>query len=80
MPVYLRTFYYKKLVETRKKEHTEAEKAQKDEKFKNEIIPVILKEENNQEKEFKIDEHPRSGMKLEKLAYFYIIILFRFIF
>tara|TARA_B100001123_G_C15212755_1_gene987965 strand:+ start:123 stop:1316 length:1194 start_codon:yes stop_codon:yes gene_type:complete len=45
-----------------------AEKAQKDEKFKNEIIPVILKEENNQEKEFKIDEHPRSGMKLEKLA------------
>jgi acetyl-CoA C-acetyltransferase len=40
------------------------EKAQKDEKFKNEIIPVILNGKNK----LKIDEHPRAGMTLERLA------------
>tara|TARA_B100001123_G_C15121041_1_gene951373 strand:- start:120 stop:1118 length:999 start_codon:yes stop_codon:yes gene_type:complete len=34
------------------------EKAQKAENFKNEIVPI---------KEFKIDEHPRNGMTIEKL-------------
>jgi len=34
------------------------EKAQKDENFKNEIVPI---------KEFQIDEHPRNGMTIEKL-------------
>ena len=43
-----------------------AEKAQKEGKFKNEIIPIILKEKNN-ENLFEIDEHPRAGMTLEKL-------------
>ena len=42
------------------------EKAQKEGKFKNEIIPIILKEKNN-ENLFEIDEHPRAGMTLEKL-------------
>jgi len=41
-----------------------AEKAQKEEKFKNEIIPVIFKGKNKLE----IDEHPRMGMTLEKLT------------
>ena len=40
-----------------------AEKAQKDEKFKNEIIPAILNGKNKLE----IDEHPRAGMTLERL-------------
>jgi len=43
-----------------------AEKAQKENKFKNEIVPVIIKSKNNNEK-FKIDEHPRKGMTLERL-------------
>jgi len=41
-----------------------AEKAQKEEKFKNEIIPVILNGKNKLE----IDEHPRAGMTLERLT------------
>jgi len=41
-----------------------AEKAQKDGKFTNEIIPVIL---NNNNK-LKIDEHSRAGMTLERLT------------
>ena len=43
---------------------TKAEKAQKEGKFKNEIIPVILKSK----KKFEIDEHPRKGMTIERLA------------
>ena len=41
-----------------------AEKAQKDEKFKNEIIPAILNGKNKLD----IDEHPRAGMTLERLT------------
>ena len=41
-----------------------AEKAQKEGKFKNEIIPVIFNGENKLE----IDEHPRTGMTLERLT------------
>ena len=41
-----------------------AEKAQKEEKFKNEIIPAILNGKNKLE----IDEHPRAGMTLELLT------------
>jgi len=41
-----------------------AEKAQKEEKFKNEIVPVIFKGKNKLE----IDEHTRMGMTLEKLT------------
>ena len=40
------------------------EKAQKDGKFNDEIIPVIFKGENK----LKIDEHPRLGMTLERLT------------
>ena len=40
-----------------------AEKAQKEGKFENEIIPVICKGENK----LKIDEHLRAGMTLERL-------------
>jgi acetyl-CoA C-acetyltransferase len=39
------------------------EKAQKEEKFKSEIVPIIL--ENGK---FEIDEHPRKGMTLERLT------------
>ena len=41
-------------------------KHKKKENLKNEIIPIILKEKNN-ENLFEIDEHPRAGMTLEKL-------------
>ena len=43
-----------------------AEEAQKNGKFKNEIVPIInnLKISNNK---FEIDEHPRSGMTIERL-------------
>ena len=41
-----------------------AEKAQKDGKFTNEIIPVIVNNKN----QLKIDEHPRAGMTLERLS------------
>ena len=40
-----------------------AEKAQKEEKFKNEIIPAIFNGENK----LNTDEHPRAGMTLERL-------------
>ena len=40
-----------------------AEKAQKEEKFKNEIIPTIFNGENK----LNTDEHPRAGMTLERL-------------
>ena len=41
-----------------------AEKAQKEKKFKNEIVPAILNGKNILE----IDEHPRAGMTLEQLT------------
>ena len=41
-----------------------AEKAQKEGKFENEIIPVIREGENK----LKIDEHSRAGMTLERLT------------
>tara|TARA_Y100000590_G_scaffold140210_1_gene160766 strand:+ start:2411 stop:3592 length:1182 start_codon:yes stop_codon:yes gene_type:complete len=41
-----------------------AEKAQKEEKFKDEIIPTIFEGKNK----LNIDEHPRSGMTLERLS------------
>ena len=43
------------------------EKAQRDGKFENEIVPVIIKK-NGKESKFEIDEHPRSGMTLERLS------------
>ena len=43
------------------------EQAQKDGKFKNEIIPIILKSKNHDSK-FEVDEHSRSGMTIEKLT------------
>tara|TARA_B100001123_G_C15192381_1_gene979924 strand:- start:135 stop:1325 length:1191 start_codon:yes stop_codon:yes gene_type:complete len=44
-----------------------AEKAHKEEKFKNEIIPVVLKN-NKSHSRFEKDEHPRSGMTLDRLT------------
>lgn len=44
-----------------------AEKAQKDGKFKNEIVPIILQSKNADMK-FEVDEHSRAGMTMEKLA------------
>ncbi len=41
-----------------------AEKAQKEGKFEKEIVPVIFKAKNK----FDVDEHPREGMTIEKLA------------
>ena len=46
---------------------TKTEQAQKDGKFKNEIIPIILKSKNHDTK-FEVDEHSRSGMTIEKLT------------
>jgi len=43
---------------------SKAKKAQKEGKFKNEIVPIILNSEN---KKFEIDEHPRSDITLERL-------------
>ena len=43
-----------------------AEKAQEEGKFKNEIVPIVIRNKNN-DHEFEIDEHPRAGMTLEKL-------------
>ncbi len=40
------------------------EKAQKEEKFKNEIVPAIFNGKNK----LGIDEHPRAGMTLERLT------------
>ena len=45
---------------------TKVEKAQKEGKFKNEIVPVILKSKNG-DNQFEIDEHPRAGMTLDRL-------------
>ena len=44
-----------------------AEKAQKEGKFKNEIVPVFLKSKNG-DKKFEVDEHPRAGMTMERLT------------
>ena len=44
-----------------------AEKAQKEGKFKTEIVPVILKSKKKINK-FEIDEHPRVGMTMERLT------------
>ena len=46
---------------------TKAEKAQKDGKFKNEIVPVVLKSKKG-DSIFEVDEHPRAGMAMETLA------------
>ena len=43
------------------------EKAQRAGKFKNEIIPVVLKSKNGDNK-FEVDEHPRAGMTMEQLT------------
>jgi len=45
---------------------TKTEKAQKDGKFKNEIIPIVLKSKKGNTI-FNVDEHPRGGMTLETL-------------
>ena len=42
------------------------EKAQKDGKFNDEIIPIILKSKDKNKK-FSVDEHPREKMTLERL-------------
>ena len=44
-----------------------AELAQKNGKFKDEIVPVILKSKSGNIK-FEVDEHPRAGMTMEKLS------------
>ena len=46
---------------------TKFEKAQKEGKFKNEIVPIDLKLKNGDNK-FEIDEHPRVGMTLDRLT------------
>ena len=46
---------------------TNAEKAQKEGKFKDEIIPLSVKS-GDQNIKFEKDEHPRNGMTIEKLA------------
>jgi acetyl-CoA C-acetyltransferase len=43
------------------------EKAQKERKFKNEIVPIIIHDMNGKN-QFEIDEHPRAGMILERLT------------
>ena len=43
------------------------EKAQKDGKFNNEIVPVVLKFKKK-DKIFKVDEHPRAAMTIETLS------------
>ena len=45
---------------------TKAEKAQKDEKFNNEIVPVILKSKEGNNK-FYLDEHPRKKITIDRL-------------
>ena len=44
-----------------------AERALREGRFINEIIPVVIKSKNGDNK-FKIDEHPRDGMTIERLA------------
>ena len=46
---------------------TKAEKAQQEGKFKNEIVPVVLKSKKG-DSIFEVDEHPRVGMTIETLA------------
>ena len=46
---------------------TKVEKAQKEGRFKNEIVPIDLKLKNGDNK-FEIDEHSRAGMTLDRLA------------
>ena len=46
---------------------TKTEKAQKNGKFKNEIVPVVLKSKKG-DSIFEVDEHPRAGMTLETLT------------
>jgi len=46
---------------------TKVEKAQKEGRFKNEIVPIDLKLKNGDNK-FEIDEHPRAGMTLDRLT------------
>ena len=46
---------------------TKFEKAQKEGKFKNEIVPIDLKLKNG-DNQFEIDEHPRVGMTLDRLT------------
>ena len=46
---------------------TKTEKAQKDGKFNNEIVPVVLKLKKK-DKIFKVDEHPRAAMTIETLS------------
>ena len=43
-----------------------AEQAQKEGKFKDEIVSVVLKDKDTKNS-FEIDEHPRSGMNIQKL-------------
>ena len=45
---------------------TKAEKAQKEGKFENEIVPVFLKNKNGNNK-FEVDEHPRAEITLDRL-------------
>ena len=45
---------------------TKAEKAQKERKFENEIVPIVLKNKNDNNK-FEVDEHPRAGITLDRL-------------
>ena len=44
-----------------------AERAQKEGRFINEIVPVVVKSKSSNNK-FEIDEHPRDGMTIERLA------------
>ena len=44
---------------------SKAEKAQKEEKFKNEIVPIVINK--NSKKVFKVDEHPRQNINLDRL-------------
>ena len=46
---------------------TKTEKAQRDGKFNNEIVPVVLKFKKK-DKIFKVDEHPRAAMTIETLS------------
>ena len=49
------------------KSQSKAERAQREGRFINEIVPIVIKSKNGDNK-FKIDEHPRDGMTIERLA------------